>query len=96
MAGNSKLDTIIISLSVAAVSIIAIAVIAMLIYKLAGNSPDMITIVAWTVGVLLALQILIITLLFQLKGSVSKLEEFKDNAMTDLRNLNNKVFPRKR
>lgn len=60
-------------------AIIGIITIILLIIKLTGRSPDAIIILAGTVATISALQIAIISVLFQIKESLGRLEEFRHN-----------------
>jgi len=64
--------------------LLSVVVIVMLTLKLIGRSPTTITIISWVVGVILTFQILIATILFQVKEDLGKLKEFKININRDL------------
>jgi len=87
---NKINNFIIIILTILAV-LLSMFVIYMLILKLTGHSPDMVTIVMWTVGVLLTLQILILAILFPMKGSIGRLEEFKDHTINKINDINKRL-----
>ena len=53
--------------------ILSVITILLLIIKLSGHSPDSITILSLTVTLLIALQILVLTILFQVKGDMSEI-----------------------
>jgi len=61
--------------------ILSLITIWMLILKITGHSPDITTIIAWVVGIILTFQILIITILFQVKGDLGEIKEFKRNQL---------------
>lgn len=76
MVKSTETTTIILSTIAIIVALVAII---MLIIKLTGHSPDSITILSWSIGAVLALEVVIIAVLFPMKSSIGRLEEFKDN-----------------
>ena len=59
--------------------IMAVVVIVMLVMKLTGHSPTSFEVLSWSVGIVLALEVVIISVLFPIKNSLGRLEEFKQN-----------------
>ena len=59
--------------------IMAMVVIYMLLMKLTGHSPTSFEVLSWSVGMVLALEVVIVSVLFPIKTSLGKLEEFKKN-----------------
>lgn len=63
----------------------------MVLQKLLGHSPTEITILLWMSGVLVSLQVLVLTILFQMKGDLGELKEFKRQTIEKVKNLEIKV-----
>lgn len=55
--------------------------ILMIILKLLGNSPTEINMTFSIMGILIALQVIIISTLFQIKGDIGELKEFKIHSL---------------
>ncbi len=55
--------------------VLILFVLWMLIQKLTGHSPTEITILLWAIGILATLQVLVITILFQIKGELGSTKE---------------------
>ncbi|MAG02515.1 hypothetical protein CMI42_04200 [Candidatus Pacearchaeota archaeon] len=53
----------------------------MILQKLLGHSPTEISIMFSVIGILVSLQIVIISILFSLKGDVGELREFKRQSL---------------
>lgn len=90
-------EVIVIILSIIAIITCLIAIV-MLITKLTGHSPDALTILSWSVGAILALEVVIISVLFPMKGAIGRLEEFKNNikefqreTIVEIKKLKNKI-----
>ena len=71
--------------------ILSLITISMLLLKITGHSPDALTIISWVTGIILTFQVLIITILFQLRGEVSELKEFKRNQLEFNKQTANKI-----
>ena len=72
-------------------SIIAIILIIMLLIKITGHSPDSITILSWGIGLVLSLEILILSILFPIKENLGELNEFKRQTISEIRKLKDKI-----
>lgn len=59
--------------------------------KLFGNSPTEDTILLSVTGILVALQVVIISILFQVKEDVGNLKEFKRQTISKIKEMNNKI-----
>jgi len=70
--------------------ILATIAIWMLVLKITDHSPDAITIVSWVVGVILTFQILVITILLQIKEDLGNLKEFKRQTINKINKLDKK------
>ncbi|NQV08994.1 hypothetical protein HQ529_04040 [Candidatus Woesearchaeota archaeon] len=71
--------------------ILSLYVIYMLIMKLTNHSPEMITIVSWAVVILLTLQVLIISILFPMKETIGKLEEFRTYTISKIKEIDERL-----
>ena len=62
----------------------------MIITKLLGHSPTDTTIIFSILGILVALQVIIISVLFQIKGEVGELKEFKRQTISKINKIEEK------
>ncbi len=60
--------------------IASIVAVILLLIKIFGNSPEVVTILLWIAGSLVAMQIAIFSMLFPMKESIDRLEEFKEQS----------------
>ncbi len=63
----------------------------MIIIKLLGHSPDETTITFSIMGILIALQVVVISILFQIKEDVGSLKEFKRQTIEKIKGIENKI-----
>ncbi len=88
---NRKLlETIRIIFTIIAV-ILIIASGWMLILKLAGHSPSETTIMFSVIGILLTLQVVVISILFQIKEDIGSFKEFKRQTIEKIRKIENRI-----
>ena len=71
--------------------VLAIISIILILIKLFGYSPTENTILLSVTGILVALQVVIISILFQLKGDVGELKEFKRQTIGKIKEIENKL-----
>ena len=60
--------------------ITALIAVILLLIKIFGNSPDTVTILLWIVASFVAMQIAVFSMLFPIRGSLGRLEEFKEHS----------------
>jgi len=73
------------------VIILSIYVIILLLIKIFGHSPSEITIISWVVGILLSLQIVIITILFKIKEDIGGIKEFKRQTIRKIKDIEDRL-----
>ncbi|MBA7524777.1 hypothetical protein ES705_16919 [subsurface metagenome] len=83
----------IITLIFAIITIILLLITIILIFiKILGQSPTDVKILYSTIGFLIALQIVIITILFQIKENVGELKEFKRQTISEIKEIKTKLI----
>lgn len=89
---NNKLIEIIKIIFTLIAIISALITIVLLIIKMIGHSPTEITILLSLVSFLIALQIIILTVLFQVKGDIGGLKEFRRQTVSEIREIKKRII----
>ena len=71
--------------------ILAIISIILILAKLFGNSPTENTILLSVTGILVSLQVVIVSILFQIKEDIGNLKEFKRQTISKIKEIGDKL-----
>ena len=83
------LDIIRIIFSIISIILIILSLI-MILLKISVHSPSETTIIFSVVGILLALQVVVISILFQIKEDIGNLKEFKRQTIVKINEFENR------
>ena len=88
---NRKLLKLIRLIFTTIVIILAFVSIILLLIKLTGHSPSENTIIISVVGILVALQVVVISILFEIKEDIGNLKEFKRQTISKVKEIEIKL-----